>query len=63
MEEIASTFKSVGVPPGFHEGAAEIYRLLNKTIFASETPETIDKSRTTKQTIQELTKFLETEKS
>ena len=63
MEEIASTFKSVGVPSGFHEGAAEIYKLLNKTIFASETPETIDKSRTTKQTIQELTKFLETEKS
>ena len=62
MDEIASTFKSVGVPQGFHQGAAEIYRLLNKTDFANETPETIDNSRTTKQTIRELTKFLNTEK-
>ena len=62
MEEIASTFESVGVPPEFHLGAAEIYRLLNITDFANETPETIDKSRTTKQTIKELTKFLKPKK-
>ena len=53
MEEIAETFHAVGVTPGFHEGAAEIYRLLDSTSFASESPETIDRSRTLKDTIRE----------
>ena len=46
MEEIAATFASVGLSPGFHEGAADVYRLLSETPFASETPEDIDASRT-----------------
>lgn len=51
MEEIAATFADAGVPSGFHEGAAEIFRLLDKTPFASETRETIDASRTMEQSI------------
>lgn len=51
MEEIAATFEDVGVPPGFHEGAAEIFRILAKTPFASETRETIDASRTMEDSI------------
>ena len=51
MEEIAATFDGVGVTPGFHQGAAEVYRLLGETPFANETPETIDRSRTLAETI------------
>ena len=51
MEEIASTFASVGVTPGFHEGAAEVFRLLSQTPFASETRETIDPDRTMEQAL------------
>ena len=29
MEEIASTFESVGISGGFHQGAAEIFRLVD----------------------------------
>ena len=46
MEEIATTFADAGVPSGFHEGAAEIFRILAATPFASETRETMDASRT-----------------
>lgn len=46
MEEIAATFADVDVPSGFHEGAAEIFRILAQTPFASETRETMDASRT-----------------
>ena len=28
MEEIAATFEAAGLPAGFHEAAAEIYRRL-----------------------------------
>ena len=51
MEEIAATFASVGAPEGFHQGAAAIYRLLDGTAFASESPETIDSTRTLEETI------------
>ena len=50
MEEIAATFASVGLSPGFHEGSADMYRLLSETPFASETPEDIDQSRNLRQT-------------
>ncbi len=53
MEEIAETFDAAGVTPGFHQGAAEIFRLLDSTPFASESPETIDRNRTLKETIRE----------
>lgn len=46
MEEIAATFAQAGAPSGFHEGAAEVFRLLSRTPFAEETRETMDTSRT-----------------
>jgi len=46
MQEIARTFTDVGVPDGFHEGAAEIFRILARTPFAAETRQSIDSSRT-----------------
>lgn len=51
MEEIAATFAGAGVPSGFHDGAAEIFRILARTPFASETRETMDTSRTVEQSI------------
>ena len=52
MEEIAETFDAAGVTPGFHQGAAEVFRLLASTSFADESPEAIDRSRTLKETIE-----------
>ena len=52
MEEIASTFAKVGVTSHFHLGAAAIYRLLQATSFANESPETIDPGRTLARTIE-----------
>jgi 3-hydroxyisobutyrate dehydrogenase-like beta-hydroxyacid dehydrogenase len=52
MEEIASTFAHVGVTSHFHLGAAAIYRLLEATSFANESPETIDPDRTLARTIE-----------
>ncbi len=51
MEEIAETFESAGVTPGFHQGSAEIFRMLASTPFADESPEAIDRGRTLKDTI------------
>ena len=58
MEEIAATFGSVGVTPHFHQGAAEVFRLLDKTPFASETRQTLDTSRTLEQALAEYVKHL-----
>ena len=58
MEEIAETFDAAGVTPRFHQGAAEIFRLLDSTSFAGESPETIDRSRTLKDTIEAAAKRL-----
>jgi len=52
MEEIAKTFASVGVTPGFHQGAADMFRLLDSTPFGIETRETLDRSRTLETTIE-----------
>ena len=51
MEEIAATFASAGVTSGFHDGAAEMFRILARTPFASETRETIDPNRTLEQSL------------
>ena len=51
MEEIATTFAAQGVTPNFHLGAAAIYRLLEQTPYAIESPENIDSNRTLTQTI------------
>ncbi|MFB3886459.1 MAG: DUF1932 domain-containing protein [Thermodesulfobacteriota bacterium] len=39
MEEIAKTFKHIGLTPKIHAGAAEMYRLVDKTALAERTPE------------------------
>ena len=54
MQEISMTFEELGVTPLFHQGAEEIYRLLSRTSFAEETPETIDENRTVWQMIESL---------
>jgi len=51
MEEIAASLAGAGVPSGFHEAAAEIFRIVDRTPFASETRETVDLSRTLEQAI------------
>ncbi len=51
MEEIAASFRDVGVASGFHEAAAEIFRLLAQTPFAEETRETMDLDRGLEQAI------------
>ena len=61
MEEIAATFENLGVTPNFHKGAAEIYKMLNSTPFAKESPETIDKDRTTWDTIEAVSKIADSD--
>lgn len=58
MEEIAATLASAGVTSGFHDGAAEIYRVLARTPFAEETRETMDMSRTIDEAIPVYAKHL-----
>ncbi|MGI9383440.1 MAG: DUF1932 domain-containing protein [Methyloligellaceae bacterium] len=52
MLEIAKTMASCDMPPGFHEGAADLYGLLDKSPFSSERRDTVDKSRTLRRTIE-----------
>ena len=59
MLEIASTFEHLGVTPSFHQGAAEMYRLLSRTPYASETPENADKDRPTRDTIRAVVDLLQ----
>ena len=61
MEEIAATLASVGVTPGFHDGAAEIYRVLARTPFAAETRETLELSRTIDEAIPVYARYLKTD--
>ena len=58
MEEIAATYDGQGLPPGFHQGAASIYRLLSRTPFADERAETVDEGRTTAETIEAVVELL-----
>lgn len=52
MEEIAATFDQAGLPSGFHEAAADIFRLLARSHFASETREMMNRDRTLDQAIR-----------
>ncbi len=60
MDEIAETFADTGVTGNLHKGAAEVFRMLDKTPLAAETRESADKSRTLDQAI---TIYAETVKS
>jgi len=46
MYEIASTFTSAGVTSKFHEGAADMMALADRTPISMETRETVDTKRT-----------------
>lgn len=59
MEEIAATFSEASVTSGFHDGAADIFRLLAKTPFASETRQTMDKSRTLEEALQVYERYVD----
>jgi 3-hydroxyisobutyrate dehydrogenase-like beta-hydroxyacid dehydrogenase len=52
MLEIAKTLAGCGVPDGFHQGAADLYRLLAASPFASERRDTVDQSRGLRETIE-----------
>jgi 3-hydroxyisobutyrate dehydrogenase-like beta-hydroxyacid dehydrogenase len=52
MLEIAKTMEACAMPDGFHEGSAKLYGLLDKSPFASERRDTVDKTRTLRQTIE-----------
>ncbi|MEM7507890.1 MAG: DUF1932 domain-containing protein [Pseudomonadota bacterium] len=58
MEEIAATFAEAGVTPQFHQGAAEVFRVLAKTPFAEETRETLDRSRSLEEALAEYVRHL-----
>ena len=46
MHEIRDTLAAAGLPGAFHQGAAEVFELLDRTPIADETRETVDPSRT-----------------
>lgn len=52
MREIAHTLASIGVPRGFHDGAAELYELLDRSPLSAERRDTVDPNRTLQQTIE-----------
>ena len=58
MQEIASTLRSVGLPGGFHDGAAEIMTLLAQSAFGGETRRTRDTSRSAGETVRTVAKDL-----
>ncbi|MDA1258074.1 MAG: DUF1932 domain-containing protein [Chloroflexi bacterium] len=60
MEEIAITFASAGVTDKFHQGARDIFMLLEGTPFASETRQTFDTTRTLEESVRVYVEHLRT---
>lgn len=60
MEQIAATFASVGVTPGLHLGAADVFRMIAGSPLGHERPETRDESRTLAEMIAILAGGLQT---
>jgi 3-hydroxyisobutyrate dehydrogenase-like beta-hydroxyacid dehydrogenase len=52
MEQISATFGSAGATPHMHKGAADTFRLVTSSPIGHERPETIDKSRTLRETVE-----------
>ena len=59
MDEIAASLADAGVPSGFHEAAAEIFRIIESTPLSAETRETVDRSRTLDQAIAVYAQYLD----
>ena len=52
MDEISKTFSHVGVSGQLHQGAADIFRLLDASPLGVETRETVNKNRTLEQAVE-----------
>lgn len=58
MEEISRTFSNAGVTSHFHDGALEIFQLLEQTPLAAETRADMDRTRTLEEALAIYTKQL-----
>ena len=56
MLEIANTYEKINLTPKFHQGAADIMDLANKTPIAKENRENFDKSRSLLEAVDMLVK-------
>lgn len=63
MEEIAATFSAAGVTPRYHEGAADVYRLLAASPLAAEKRETADRMRSLESSLRIFASTLEGRKA
>ena len=52
MEQIAAAFGAAGATPLMHKGAADTYAMIEQSAIGQERPETIDKSRTLRDTVR-----------
>ena len=52
MEQISATFGAAGATPYMHKGAADIFRLVNSSPIGHERPETVDTSRSLRETVE-----------
>ena len=52
MEQISATFGAAGATPYMHQGAADIFRLVTSSPIGDERPETIDTSRSLRETVE-----------
>jgi len=59
MEQVSETYAGIGIPAGFHEGAAEIFRMLNTTSLGTERRETIDPDRDPLEVLEQLIEELD----
>ena len=59
MEEIAATFGAVGLTPKILEGAADLYRFVERTPLGQETPETRTRGTTLNEVVEILAGALE----
>ena len=56
MEEIAATFEDAGSTPMIHMGAAETFQRIADSAIGHERVDSIDRSRTLEQTVEQLVK-------
>ena len=56
MEQISATFGAAGATPYLHKGAADVFRHVTASPIGDERPETIDTSRTLRETVELLAK-------
>ena len=52
MEQISATFGAAGATPYLHKGAADIFRLVTSSPIGDERPETVDTTRSLRETVE-----------